>query len=40
MTIHIPEWILWLVGIPFGVLVLALALLGLYVFNSLPKGGR
>lgn len=40
MTVHIPVWVLWLVGIPFGVLVFALALLGLYVLNSFSKGGR
>lgn len=40
MVIYIPEWILWLVGVPFCFLVFAWASLGLWALIELAKGER
>lgn len=29
MTIYIPEWLLWVIGVPVGIIILFLASLGL-----------
>lgn len=33
--IVIPEWVLWLVGIPFGVVTIVLALIGLVLIFTI-----
>lgn len=37
MTITIPEWILWVLGIPLCVILLAFAALCIYFFVSVDK---
>ncbi len=31
MTINIPEWLLWLIGVPVGALVLIFAVIGVWL---------
>lgn len=39
MTITIPEWVLWLLGGALGLVVLALAALGILFIIAFPRGG-
>lgn len=32
MTITIPTWLLWIIGVPLGMLCLFFFLLGVYIF--------
>ncbi|WP_268958138.1 hypothetical protein [Plesiomonas shigelloides] len=40
MSITIPTWLLWMLGIPLGLIVLGAAALGVYFFIGLAKAGR
>lgn len=35
MMIHIPEWFLWLLGVPLGLVVLLLAMFGALTFIAM-----
>lgn len=38
MTITIPTWVFWLLGVPLAILVLLLAALGFFLLKSMPGG--
>lgn len=38
MTFTIPVWVFWVVGIPIGVVVVGLAILGLTFISVFGKG--
>lgn len=37
MVINIPEWALWLIGVPVGVVALAFTVVGFMVFKNIGK---
>lgn len=37
-TISIPEWVFWLVGIPIGLVVIALAVAGFVLLRAISGG--
>jgi len=39
MTIYIPLWVLWLVGVPAVIIILVLAVYGYLVAKALGSGG-
>lgn len=39
MTITIPDWVLWVLAIPFGIAALMFMVLGVMFFAAIGKGG-
>lgn len=37
MTVHIPEWVFWILGVVGGLVVLALAIAGVFALSLLGR---